>query len=285
MKLLVVAGAVVALAGTAQAQAPAEAPGSAAANAASNGMQAAMQATMKGSEAAALRAKVPPGYLAGKPPVDILKLLPPPPAAGSAQEIADRTIYATSAQGVGGVAWKSAIEQLNPTGPAFMGLLSCAVGVKISPATTPVTMAMIARSGVDFITPMAAAKEYYKRPRPFTTDKGAACDPVSSDGVGARLGFSYPSGHAGVGWMWALMLADAVPAKASQIRQFGMETGDLRVACRVHWLSDVASGRMLGTAVYQRTAAEPAYQADLAKAKAELAAAPPLVCEAAKQPE
>jgi hypothetical protein len=27
--------------------------------------------------------KVPPGYLAGKPPVDVIKLLPPPPKPGS----------------------------------------------------------------------------------------------------------------------------------------------------------------------------------------------------------
>lgn len=228
------------------------------------------------------RAKVPPGYLTGKPPVDILKLLPPPPLPGSAQDIADRTIYATSAQGVEGPAWKAAIGQLNPTNAEFRQLLSCAVGAKISPETTPATMAMLARTGVDFIVPMDAAKKAYKRLRPFTTDKGRACDPSTADGVGERLGYSYPSGHSGIGWMWALVLADAVPAKASAIRAFGMETGDLRVACRVHWLSDVAYGRTLATSIYQRAAAEPEYQADLARAKAELAAAPPLVCEAPK---
>ena len=222
--------------------------------------------------------KLPPGYLAGKPPVDILKLLPAPPAPGSAQDVADRQAYADSAKGIGGPLWKDAIAQLSPSSPEFMAALSCAVGAKLSLQDTPATMAMVARAGVDFVPPMVAAKDKYARPRPFTTDKGEACDPISKDGIGARLGWSYPSGHSGIGWLWALILGDVAPARADAIRAFGQNTGDLRVACRVHWLSDVANGRILATSIYQRIAAEPEYQADLVRAKAELAAAPPLVC-------
>jgi acid phosphatase (class A) len=222
--------------------------------------------------------QLPPGYLTGKPPIDILKLLPAPPAPGSAQDVADRTAYQVSAAGIGGADWQAAIAQLNPTNAAFMEALSCAVGTQLSMAATPATMAMVARAGVDMVAPMTVAKEHFARPRPFTTDKGQACDPISADGVGARLGYAYPSGHSGIGWLWALMLSDAAPARATAIRSFGQATGDLRVACRVHWLSDVASGRILATSVYQRIAAEPEYQADLARARDELAKAPPLTC-------
>lgn len=224
------------------------------------------------------QSRIPPGYLAGKPPVDILKLLPPPPTPDSAQGIADRTIYAASAAGIDGPRWKEAISELNPASPTYFAKLSCAVGATISPATTPVTMAMIARVGVDFTTPMAAAKNFYKRPRPFTTDHGQACDPVSADGVGERLGWSYPSGHSGIGWLWAMLLSEAAPAHADAIRAFGQATGDLRLACRVHWLSDVAYGRVLATSVYDRLEAEPEFRADLARAKAELARAPAPTC-------
>nr|WP_310525043.1 phosphatase PAP2 family protein [Polymorphobacter sp.] len=222
--------------------------------------------------------KIPPGYLTGKPPIDILKVLPPPPAHDSAQDIADRTIYAASAQGIDGPAWKAAVSELNPASPEYFGKLSCAVGVVVSPQTTPVTMAMIARVGVDFVAPMNVAKMHYKRMRPFTTDKGKACDPVSADGIGEKLGYSYPSGHSGIGWLWALVLSDAAPARATPIRDFGRDTGDLRIACRVHWLSDVAYGRVLATTVYGRLAAEPEFQADVLRAKAELAKAPVPVC-------
>ena len=242
-------------------------------------VQTAAVQTAASSAMASMPRKVPPGYLTGKPPVAILKLLPPPPAPGSAQDLADRTVYAASASGIGSADWQEAVAELNPTSPAYFAKLSCAVGKVISPQTTPITMAMIARSGVDLTGPMSSAKNFYKRPRPFTTDKGPACDPVSKDGIGAALGFAYPSGHSGIGWLWALILADANPARAEAIRAFGQHTGDLRIACRVHWLSDVAYGRILGTAVYGRLLAEPEFQADLARATAEIAKAPVAECK------
>ena len=226
----------------------------------------------------AAAANTPPGYLGGKAPVDILKLLPAPPALGSAPDIADRAAYAASAKGIGGADWTAAITQLRPGNPAYLAALSCAVGARLSLQATPATMTMVARAGVDMIGPMVIAKDHYARPRPFTTDKGKACDSISDDGVGARLGWAYPSGHSGIGWLWALMLSDAAPAHATAIRNFGQATGDLRLACRVHWLSDIANGRILAVALYQRIADEPDYQADLQRAIAELAAAPPLVC-------
>jgi len=240
--------------------------------------QAADRAPPATMAATSAEGRIPPGYLAGKPPVDILKVMPPPPATDSAQGIADRTIYAASTAGIEGPRWKEAISELNPASPAYFAKLSCAVGAAISPATTPVTMAMIARVGADFTTPMATAKNFYKRPRPFTTDHGQACDPASADGVGERLGWSYPSGHSGIGWLWAILLSEAAPANAEKIRTFGQATGDLRIACRVHWLSDVAYGRVLATSVYDRLAAEPEFRADLARATAELAAAPAPAC-------
>ena len=224
--------------------------------------------------------KVPPGYLIGKPPVDILKLLPALPAPGSAQDVADRADYAASAAGIGGPDWVAAVQQLSPSSPEFLAALSCAVGTKLLLQVTPASMTMVARAGVDMIPAMTAAKQRYARPRPFTTDKGKACDPISDDGIGARLGWAYSSGHAGIGWLWALILSDAAPTHANAIRRFGQATGDLRVGCRVHWLSDVTNGRILATSVYQRIAAGPEYQADLQRAIAELSAAPPLVCKA-----
>ncbi len=228
-------------------------------------------------------ATMPPGYLTGKSPIDTLKLLPPPPAPGSAQDAADRAAYAASASTIGDANWARAISQLSPTGPDYMAQLSCVLGAKLSRETTPATYVLVARSGIDSFGPIGISKNFYKRPRPFTADAGKpgggkACDPNSADGVGERLGWSYPSGHSAIGWLWALVLGDAAPARATDLRAFGMATGDLRVACRVHYLSDVASGRSLAAAIYARIAVEPEYQADVKRAAAELAAAPALVC-------
>ena len=225
-------------------------------------------------------ATMPPGYLVGQPPIDILKLLPPPPAANSVGDVADRATYAASAMGIDAPGWKAAQTQLYPPDPQFMGTLACAMGVKLSRETTPATMALLTRSFADFVPPMNAAKDKYMRARPFTTDGGPACDPKVVDGKDDKLGPSYPSGHSGLGWLLALVLGDAAPAKATPLRDWGVAVGEHRIDCRVHWTSDVAGGKILAVAVYDRIAATPAYQADVKKAAAELAAAQALTCPA-----
>ncbi len=238
--------------------------------------QAAPDTMASATASAATRPAIPAGYLAGQPPIDLLKLLPPPPAMGSAQAEADLTAYRPAAAGIGGPAWTKAVGQLNPASPAFFQQLSCALGRQLSREATPTAFVMIARAGVDFAGPMTVLKNHYARPRPFSIDKGKACDPITADGKGEKLGWAYPSGHAGIGWLWALILSDAAPGRAEALRAFGQETGDLRIACRVHWLSDVAYGRMLGGVLYKNISATPQYQADVIEAAAELAKLPPL---------
>jgi acid phosphatase (class A) len=214
------------------------------------------------------------GYITSQAAMSIVPLLPPPPAKNSPAEIADRYTYDVSAGGVGGPAWQAAIQQLSIRSPSFQQALSCAIGKQPGPAT----QRLLARAAADFVPPMAAAKEKFGRNRPFTTDKGQACDPDAADGIGEALGKAYPSGHAGIGWLWALTLSEALPSRAQPIRTFGQATGDLRLACRVHWLSDITHGRMLATALYQKQAETESFKTDLAAATAELAAAAPPTC-------
>lgn len=225
-------------------------------------------------------ATMPAGYLAGQPAIDILKLLPPPPAANSVADVADRATYAASAMGIGAPAWKAAQTQLYPPDAQFMGTLACALGKRLSRETTPATLALVTRSLADMVPAMNTAKDRYMRARPFTTDGGAACDPKVGEGKGATLGPSYPSGHSALGWLMALVLGDAAPASATPLRDWGIGVGAHRIDCRVHWTSDVAAGKILAVAVYDRIAATPAYRADVQKAAAELAAAPALACPA-----
>lgn len=135
-------------------------------------------------------------------------------------------------------------------------------------------MTLLRRAGADLARAVTAAKEYHQRARPFTTDGGEACDPASAVDGGKSLGFAYPSGHAAVGWLWGLILADARPKRSAALLKFGKETGDLRIACRVHWASDVAGGRLMAPALYQQIADTADYKADLAKASAQLSLAP-----------
>ncbi|MEN9932830.1 MAG: hypothetical protein RIS17_1403, partial [Pseudomonadota bacterium] len=157
------------------------------------------------------------GYLGNRPPLALMRLLPPPPEAGSIEEQADQFLYRQSRRGIGKAAWNAAIGQLSVTSPPFLKAVSCALGATISPQTTPATMTLLRSAGTDLSRAVFPAKEYYKRPRPFSTDKGKACDPDAAKDGGKALGYAYPSGHAAVGWLWGLILADARPERSATL--------------------------------------------------------------------
>ena len=84
---------------------------------------------------------------------------------------------------------------------------------------------------------------------------------------------SYPSGHTAIGWLWALVLAQAVPERTDALLARGRSYGESRLVCNVHWNSDILQGRFMGSGTFARLQSDPVYQADMAAAKVELAAA------------
>jgi acid phosphatase (class A) len=59
---------------------------------------------------------------------------------------------------------------------------------------------------------------------------------------------SYPSGHAAIGWAWALILSEIAPEQTDAILARGRAFGENRLICNVHWQSDVIAGRLMGAA-------------------------------------
>jgi acid phosphatase (class A) len=142
---------------------------------------------------------------------------------------------------------------------------------------------MIANLSADLRPAISASKTVFRRDRPFVGQSDArTCDPRAREGRDPdALSFSYPSGHAAFGELWALALSDAVPAARPRILAWGRQLGDDRVVCRVHYPSDVAAGRRLADALFARIKASPRFQADLKAAQSELArVAAPANCPA-----
>ena len=94
------------------------------------------------------------------------------------------------------------------------------------------------------------------------------CTP-DQDGV-LRGNGSYPSGHASIGYGWGLILGDLLPGRRRELTRRGYAFGDSRRICNVHFISDIEAGQTIAVAVLAKLQANPAYQADLAAARAEL---------------
>jgi len=153
-------------------------------------------------------------------------------------------------------------------GPAFAAVL----GLTIREEATPSTVRVLTRVVTDIADSYDPAKEHFGRMRPFQVDPSITPCIASEAAQLARLANSrsYPSGHAGFGWAWGLLLADMVPEQADAILARGYDYGWSRVVCGVHFPSDVEAGRAVASAVVIRLMGDEEFAGDYAIARAEL---------------
>lgn len=84
---------------------------------------------------------------------------------------------------------------------------------------------------------------------------------------------SAPSAGAAVGTAYAEALALIAPDRAAAVRRIGHEIGVSRQICAMDYPSDGLAGEALGRAVVAEIVATPDFQAEIAAARDELAAA------------
>lgn len=199
--------------------------------------------------------------------VDATVFIPPPPQANGAMELAERDIvrgpWTTERR-------QQALED-NAIDPfaAFDSVL----GANFTAANFPATVAVLDRAGRAAGFAGDPVKFVHRRPRPFVTD--SSITPCIPDEPRLRASFSYPSGHAALGFAWALVLTELVPSRADALIDRGRDFTWSRVVCGVHYPSDVEAGRTVAAAAIARLHTDPDFQREFAAARAELAAAYP----------
>ena len=208
------------------------------------------------------------GYFASSV-LDGAGILGPPPTPESAHGKADRALFDETRALQGSARWKTAIQDNDLWGGGALKRFSCALGVDVSETQTPALWKILHKVELDVRTLGTPAKDFYARKRPLIGNDQPICVPRED---WMKTNASYPSGHAMTAWSWGLILAEALPAKATAVLMLGKDSGDSRMVCGVHFISDVEAGRTLGSAMVARLHAEPEFQADLARAKRELAA-------------
>jgi len=199
--------------------------------------------------------------------VDARVFLPPPPQAQSALELAERTVV----RGPWSAERRQQALEDNAIDPfaAFDSVL----GENFSAANFPATALVLTRAGRAAGYAGDPVKFLYQRRRPFVSDN--TITPCIPDEPALRASFSYPSGHAALGFAWSLVLAELAPARADALIERGRDFSWSRVVCGVHYPSDVEAGRTVASAAIARLHADADFQRELAAARDEMARAFP----------
>lgn len=198
---------------------------------------------------------------------DAIRLLPPPPTLGSPEDTADRDeafrVYSTHTA----EQFTTGKEQENLT--IFHLTTSVAW---FQPGKCPKTEALFLEVEKEAGRIGRAAKQLWKRPRPYKADPARFTEVVEHE---ANPSYGYPSGHATRATLFALLLVELFPEHRDEILAKGRESGWLRVQGGVHTPLDIYAGRTLGQSLANAFLKNQAFQADLAEAKKEIAAAKP----------
>ncbi len=201
--------------------------------------------------------------------VEASRFVPPPPADGSADARAEfAELKAIAARSTAADVAAAARDAKDERPDLFNGT----VGFDISamPETNKLLMMVVEEEGTD----VKAAKKYFHRLRPYSADPTIkTCEPVKP----GKAANSYPSGHADLAFSVGVVLAALLPAKSQAIMARASEYAEHRLVCGVHFRSDIVAGQQYGTIIALKLMDTPAFQAQMAKARAELATDPPLI--------
>jgi acid phosphatase (class A) len=197
---------------------------------------------------------------------DPSRYLPPPPAAGSANNKAEfDELKAIAARSTPAELAQAAHDAKDEKADLFNG----AVGFDLMalPETSKLLSMVVEEEGAD----TKAAKTYFHRLRPYAADPSIkTCEFVMPGKAGNAN--SYPSGHATLAFSTGVVLAALLPAKSQAILARASEYAEHRLVCGVHFRSDIVAGQEFGTLLAIKLMENPGFKAQMAKAQAELAA-------------
>ncbi len=221
------------------------------------------------------RAQASGGYLAPAEALHIEAWLPAAPAPDSLAQAADVQAYFTARALLGTPRGEEAhADDVIGPAEAVAPRFTYVMGVTLDRANAPTLMRMMDLVRTDEQALMLAVKKDVAnggRHRPFVDYPGRPKCPLELATLGDTG--SYPSGHAGLGWLWGATLAELAPQFADALLARGIAFGESRVVCGFHYPSDVAAGRLATAALLQRLHGDLQYLKDLAQARKEVAAA------------
>ena len=191
--------------------------------------------------------------------IDFAKLLPPPPAVGSAVQKEETALLLTLQKER--TPAMEAFAQADAARTVFR--FADVVGAEFTAEKLPKTTAFFEKVKENADALLGPAKKHWDRPRPYaSTPEINPCVPKPGNA-------SYPSGHSTFGTVDSIILANMLPEKAPQIYDRAEAYRLNREIGGVHYPSDVAAGRIAGTVIAAFMQQSPAFQEAYAAARAE----------------
>lgn len=202
-------------------------------------------------------------YLAAGEP-DAVALLAPPPLPDSPEQAADLA----EVQAVAHAAPSNEIAIAFSEKKFTVFVFAPDIGAFFQPGKFPRTEEFFQRVQEDAETEADSAKNYWKRPRPYSIDPTLASGKLEKS-------FSYPSAHSTESMVLALVLADLFPDRHDAIIAEARRIGWHRVEIARHYPTDIYAGRVFAQAIVREMERNADFQKDFAVVKAEMAATPP----------
>ncbi len=212
----------------------------------------------------------PVGFFAPNAAPNAVATIPPAPKEGEARNSLDWEIFRKTRALEGSERWALAKSDDSYKPADLLKNFSCSVGATLTPENSPTLASILNRTSLDAGIAAEAAKQLYRRTRPFMHNPGEICIERST---GLQNSFDYPSGHGSLGWMSGLIVAQLAPDHASAALARGRAYGESRVVCGVHNMSAIEAARTNAAGVFAALQGVPEFRAEMEKAKAELAAA------------
>jgi len=175
-----------------------------------------------------------------------------PPAAGSKEDIADLDALHAWQEKRTDKQCAEAKAQAYAEYDDFYGDM----GLFPRPLPAP-ALAVFKRIKTETDSIVSKLKDRFQKPRPFARDSSL------SPCAGRIGGLAYPSGHAAIARIYALVLSDMIPERRAEIMARADEAALYRVIGGVHYPSDIEAGKRLADAVYPLYLKSAAFRKDI----------------------
>ncbi len=207
-------------------------------------------------------AKAGPAPLLTAADLDPQRVLPAPPAAGSAQAVAELAeLHAMEA----GRTPAEIADAKKDGATKNVTIFAEVLGPGFDLDRLPATRALFDQVRASQKSLVDRGKDEFRRQRPWIVDPSLQSCATNDDPLS-----SYPSGHTSMAFAMAGVLARLVPDQAPAIMARAARYGQSRIVCEQHFRSDVTAGEALGLLIADRLMTKPAFGKAFEAARREL---------------